>query len=413
MEDSVLDDLVDFLQTYDDLTLPASLMLNSDNDLATSTFVPAANSPIKPPPARMGDSDGPTKARPQRSKDAIRRSEYRKRQKAEKEALRQEINDLSAKLDKLQSSSGEGGSSPTTDAALSTCLWRAIASRQKEHRRAAEDEQSHLRAIITSHATLIQDLCGFLCKRTHDKTIASDEFGSAPRLQKRMRLEATDSVLFEMFLQELKTLYYQTDHVLSTCKMVSAFDMPVITKHKDGTTEYYEHAERQVLPLSFERVFRSIWHIAQLQHRQEDREIYEGVEDPENTMAMKYRITSRRMGETVSLLQRIVMRQYPEKNRVVAVWKVFTEGEGLFRGMHSDKTGWAVLRPSTNEAGACTGTILDTCFRLVPMHFSNMSTCAPVVKEFTDMVIHTEEEESQHVRQGLENMLLDDELGLL
>ncbi|CEG44785.1 uncharacterized protein PHALS_01122 [Plasmopara halstedii] len=411
MEDFVLDELLDFLQASDELTLPAALMLdNEKSEFESIDMAPIPNSPalayIAPAPSRVSQ----TEVRTQRSKDAIRRSEYRKRQKAEKEALRQEINDLSAKLDKLQNSSGEEISSPTTDAALSTCLWRAIACRQNEHRRAAEDEQSYLRAAITSRAKLIEDLRGFLQKRAYEGTIANGDFGDAPPLQKRMRLEATDSALFETFLQELNTVYLQTDYAVSMCELAAGSDMPLITKHKDGAIESYQHAERQLMPFKFEPASRFIWQMAQLKHRQEDREIYEGVEDPENTMAIKFRITSRQMGEAVSLLQRVVIRRYQEKNRVVAVWRVFTEGEGLFRGMHSDETGWGVLRPSTTEAGICTGTIFDIYYRQVPMHFSHSLTCTPVVNEFTKLVINIGEEENQIVQQGLENMLLDDEL---
>ncbi|ETK81465.1 hypothetical protein L915_13035 [Phytophthora nicotianae] len=421
MDDFVLDELVDFIQASDELALPAALTLESLDPnglladsgsllgssipdlLPLETFPTLSN--IAPAPSNAQKSNKPvvaTEQQRQRSKDAIRRSEYRQRQKAEKEALRRETDELSAKLDKLQDS---GSLSPSTDVALSSCLWKAIASRQKQHREAAEQEQSHLRAAISSRATLIDDLCGFLKKRVHDGSITSGEFGDTPRVQKKMRLEPTDSTLFETFIQELHTVYLQTDEVINACEMA---ETPSITKHKDGATEYYQHAERQTMPFKFKQTCNSVWHLAQLKHRQEDREIYEGVEDPENTMAMKFRVTSRRMGETVSLLQRVVVRRYQEINRVVVVWKVFTEGEGLFRGMHSDETGWGVIRPSTTSDA--TGTILDTCFRNVPMHFSNSSTCTPVVNEFTDMVVNTGEEENKTVMQALEKMLLDDAL---
>ncbi|KAF4035093.1 hypothetical protein GN244_ATG12863 [Phytophthora infestans] len=424
MDGFVLDELMDFIQASDELALPTALTLgdldqntllgdtgslfdSSVPDLLPLETIPTLSN-IAPAPTSSDNAKPPavaTEQHRQRSKDAIRRSEYRKRQKAEKEALRREIDELSARLDKLQDAPGDGSLSPSTDDALSSCLWKAIASRQKDHRDAAEEEQLHLRAAITSRATLIEDLCGFLRKRVHDGSITNSEFEDAPRLQKRMRLEPTDSALFETFIQELHTVYLQTDEVTKACEQA---ETPSITKHKDGATEYYQHVERQTMPFKFQQTCNSVWHLAQLKHRQEDREIYEGVEDPENTMAMKFRVTSRRMGETVSLLQRVVVRRYQEISRVVVVWKVFTEGEELFRGMHSDETGWGVIRPSTTSDA--TGTILDTCFRNVPMHFSNSSTCTPVVNEFTDMVVRTGEEENFTVMKALEKMLLDDAL---
>ncbi|KAG7384950.1 hypothetical protein PHYPSEUDO_002096 [Phytophthora pseudosyringae] len=430
MDDLVLDELMDFIQASDALALPTaltfddlgqtgqlagagSLLGSSVPDLLPLEIIPTL--PNIAPATGTSDSEGPKEApvvatehQRQRSKDAIRRSEYRKRQKEEKNALRREIDDLSAKLDKLQDAPGVGGVSPSTDAVLSSCLWKAIASRQGDHRQAAEEEQLRLRAAISSRATLIDDLCGFLKKRVHDGALADGGFGDAPRLQKRMRLEPTDSALFETFIQELHTVYLQVDEAVAACELSSATDTPSISKHTDGGTEYYQHADRQTMPFKYKQTCHSMWQLAQLQHRQEDRELYEGVADPENTMAMKFRITSRRMGETVSLLQRVVVRRFQECNRVVVVWKVFTEGEGLFRGMHSDETGWCVVRPSINCAVA--GTILDTCFRHVPMHFSNSSTRAPVVNEFTDLVVTTGEEESQTVLKALEKVLLDDAL---
>ncbi|EGZ09025.1 hypothetical protein PHYSODRAFT_318805 [Phytophthora sojae] len=378
MDDLVLDELMDFLHAPDELTLPTAFTLGDglDDDL----LLPDTDS-------LLGFLD---------LEDAERRSIYRQKQKAEKEALRREIDELSAKLDKLQDSPRDGSLSPSTDLALSSCLWKAIASRQKEHREAAEEEQLHLRAAISSRATLINDLTGFLKKRVHDGVIANGDSTDAPR-HKRIRLEPTDSALFETFVQELHTVYLQTDEVAAACDFETS-DAPSITKKKDGNTEYYQHADRQTLP--FKQVCHSVWYLAQLKHRQEDRVIYEGLDDPENTIALKFRITSRRMGEKVSLLQRVVVRRFQKVNRVVVVWKVFAEGEGLFRGMHSDENG-------CNET---TGTILDTCFRHVPTHFSSSASCTPVVNEFTDMIVSTGEEENQTVMKALEKMLLDDTL---
>ncbi|KAL3670914.1 hypothetical protein V7S43_004099 [Phytophthora oleae] len=420
MDNFVLDELVDFIQASDELALPTALTLaDFDQDGLSTSAGPLLDSSVPgllpldtmPTLTNIAPATSPivaTNQHKQRSKDAIRRSEYRKKQKAEKEALRREIDELSAKLDKLQESSDDGGVSPSTDAALSSCLWKAIASRQKEHREAAEEEQLNLRAAISSRATMIGDLREFLKKRVHDGAITNADFGEAPRLQKRMRLEPTDSALFETFIQEIHGVYLQTDEVVRACELSLTTETPSITKHKDGGIEFYQHVDRQTLPFRFKQTCHSIWHLAQLKHRQEDREIFEGVEDPENTMALKFRITSRRMGETVSLLQRVVARRFQEVDRIVIVWKVFTEGEGLFRGMHSDETGWCVARPSTTASA--TGTVLDTCFRHVPMHFRSSSKCEPVVDEFTKLVVSTGEEENKTVFEALEKMLLDDAL---
>ncbi|CAH0493212.1 unnamed protein product [Peronospora farinosa] len=424
MDDLVLDELVDFFQTSDEFALSTAVTCD---DLHQDDFYPDVESlldpfmptllPLEPipvdnavtpvMPASANSERLTVQQQQRRSKDAARRSEYRKRQKEEKDSLRKEIDELSAKLDKLQDSTDAGRTSPSTDGALLNYLWKSIASRQKNHLENAEKEQQQLRAAISSRTTLIENMCGLLKKRLHDGSVANDEFGDTPRLKKRMLLTPTDSALFHTFIRELHTVYLQTDEVITACNSSMTKKFPAITRFKDKETEYYQEADRQTLPFKYKQICQSLWHWAQLKHRQEDREIYETMEDPGNIIAMKFRITSRRMGETVSLLQRTAARRFQEVNRVVVVWKVFSEGEGLFQGMHSDETGWCVVRPSTDSSMG--GTILETCIRRVPMHFTSLMTYTPVINEFTDLVFATGDEENKSVLKALETMSLDAE----
>ncbi|CAH0519013.1 unnamed protein product [Peronospora belbahrii] len=436
MDDSVLDELVNFFQMSDDFALPSVLSFDSppqmddaittDADLALDPST--SNIPlIEPIPVvferhnqmttqvasntfQLGSSIVPaakTIHQPQhRSKDAIRRSEYRKRQKEEKESLRNEIDKLSTKLVKLQDSTKANSSLLFTDAALSSCLWKAIATRQEQRRRAAEKEQVHLRAAILSRAGLIEDLCGFLKKRLYDGTMENDEFGDLSRHKKRMRLKVTDSTLFETFITELYTIYLRTDDVFTACDLsLAAPSLPVAKANKDECG-FSQRVSRQILPFNFQQTCCLLWHIAKLKHQEQDRVSYEDVNDPDNIIATKIRISSPRMGESVSMLQRAVVRRFHEINRVVIVWKVFSEGEGLFRGMHSDSTGWCIIRPTTNRS--TTGTVVETCLRYVPMHLSNSSTRAPVVNEFTELVVEQADEENVSIFKTLEMLLLDD-----
>eukprot|EP00644_Phytophthora_capsici_P006571 jgi/Phyca11/118395/e_gw1.36.376.1 len=102
-----------------------------------------------------------------------------------------------------------------------------------------------------------------------------------------------------------------------------------------------------------------------LLRQEEGRELYEGVEDPENTIALKFRLSTRLpTGSITSAVQRVVGRQYKEKDRAVGVWRSFTEGEGGFQGMHSDETGWCVIKRTTDGKA-----LLDIFIRNIPMHF--------------------------------------------
>ncbi|CAH0477699.1 unnamed protein product [Peronospora belbahrii] len=401
--------LLNFFQMSDDFALPSVLSFDSppqmddaittDADLALDPST--SNIPlIEPIPVvferhnqmttqvasntfQLGSSIVPaakTIHQPQhRSKDAIRRSEYRKRQKEEKESLRNEIDKLSTKLVKLQDSTKANSSLLFTDAALSSCLWKAIATRQEQRRRAAEKEQVHLRAAILSRAGLIEDLCGFLKKRLYDGTMENDEFGDLSRHKKRMRLKVTDSTLFETFITELYTIYLRTDDVFTACDLsLAAPSLPVAKANKDECG-FSQRVSRQILPFNFQQTCCLLWHIAKLKHQEQDRVSYEDVNDPDNIIATKIRISSPRMGE---------------------------KGEGLFRGMHSDSTGWCIIRPTTNRS--TTGTVVETCLRYVPMHLSNSSTRAPVVNEFTELVVEQADEENVSIFKTLEMLLLDD-----
>ncbi|KAG7393996.1 hypothetical protein PHYBOEH_005951 [Phytophthora boehmeriae] len=422
MDPGILDELVDFLQTSEELAFPTAFALNEEDQkdlfVETAELLSSPTPDIVPPDSPFGTqaSGGESsrgrdqskeKQRKPRSKDAIRRSLYRERQKREKEELRREIDELSNQLAKLESCNGNTLLPQATDMALSNCLWKAIATRQHERRRAAEDEQQRLRTAINSRASLIEDLCGFMRKRVNDGPITNGDFEDMPRVHKRMRLEPTDSALFDTFIQELHAVYSQADRVIKECEAELSSGSISITKHKEGSTEYYQRTDRISLPFNFQQTCHSMWRMAYLKHRQVDREMYDGMEDPDNTIAMKFRVTNQRMGETVSLLQRVVVRRFAEPNRVVVVWKVFAEGEGVFRGMHSDETGWCIARPSTSSLS---GTILDICDRQVPMHFSSSTSKEPVVNEFTQMVLSTGEEENLTAKAGLEKMLLDDAL---
>ncbi|KAF4027992.1 hypothetical protein GN244_ATG20353 [Phytophthora infestans] len=109
------------------------------------------------------------------------------------------------------------------------------------------------------------------------------------------------------------------------------------------------------------------------QHHQRDRKDYDGVEDSDSTVALKYRvIRTLASGTTVSVVQRLVGRRFIEQNRVVGIWKTYTEGEGAFRGMHSTQTGWSCLRPMPDGSG----TVGEVCVRQNPVLFNASPSAA-------------------------------------
>ncbi|KAG2880863.1 hypothetical protein PC116_g22320 [Phytophthora cactorum] len=86
-----------------------------------------------------------------------------------------------------------------------------------------------------------------------------------------------------------------------------------------------------------------------------------------------------------SALQHVLTRQDGEEGRVVLVWKIFTEGEGEFAGLHSDEVGWAVVSAATSQGLSNPSTVLQNCMPYKPMHLSR--TCEAMEKLFTRLIL--------------------------
>ncbi|RLN80929.1 hypothetical protein BBJ28_00003399 [Nothophytophthora sp. Chile5] len=418
-----LEEIVSFLHSCDQPAFPLSLGLDDVNPEAllidTAALLPPslASNPLNSDTKQVTNSKAkPTPREVLRSKDAVRRRVYREQQKQEREQLHRQVAELSAELASIQAANEDPTTWRPTEQKLSNCLWKAIASRQREGRRAAEDQQRRLHAAIGARATLIADLNGLLRQRIRDTNVLDydsqdgeeDIDGSSYR-HKRMRLEAPDAALYETYLHKLDVIYAQTDEVFASCGVDSISGSSHRSKHirkMTGGTEYFEYVDKQLLPFDFRKTCRSIWQVANLQHRQQDRQLYRGVTDSENTSAVKFRVTSHQNGPAVSLLQRVVVRRYEEPDRVVLVWSVLTEGEGCFKGLHCEETGWCRVRPASSSSEA--GTIMEECVRHVPMHFSNAIAKEPIVGQFTEMVLSTGEENNQEVLHAMDKLLLDE-----
>ncbi|KAF1795013.1 hypothetical protein GQ600_11957 [Phytophthora cactorum] len=151
--------------------------------------------------------------------------------------------------------------------------WRMLAERQLAARMAAEAEQRRLCEAASSRAVLLEQFQDLMNQRIDE----SDDFIILQH--KRIRLELTDDAIFSAYIDELDGVYTQTDEALRS------------------------------------------------------RQLYKGVDDPDNTVAFKFRITTRlASGKIASVLQRVAIRRYEKNERMVIIWRLFTEGEGAFFG---------------------------------------------------------------------------------
>ncbi|RLN80926.1 hypothetical protein BBJ28_00003396 [Nothophytophthora sp. Chile5] len=341
-----------------------------------------------------------TKHEHRRAKDRTRRRVYLERRKRERGVLRHQVVELSAKLQTLEETKD--------DAELPTSIWMAIAQRQMNAVQAAKAQQCQLRAAISARTAIIEELSGLVRNRLHD-VVPMEEANEELYRRKRVRVNASDTMIFEGYLQELDAVYAQTDAAFQECatnsatRQIGSFQA---TRKTDGVTEYFQLYDTQLLSFDYMQTCRSAWTSVVRFRCEEDREFYKEVEDPANTMAMKFRIAG---DQTVPpLLQRSVARRYQETDRTVFVWRALTEGEGVFAGLHADETGWCVIRPCT--AFSETGTILETCIRQVPMHLEGAAGLEAVSMRFADVVLSSGTEDAVETVSKLERVLLDEAL---
>uniref|UniRef100_M4BU09 M96 mating-specific protein family n=1 Tax=Hyaloperonospora arabidopsidis (strain Emoy2) TaxID=559515 RepID=M4BU09_HYAAE len=348
-----------------------------------------------------------------RTRDAIRRSTYRKKQKAQRTALHDQVKTLSSQLALLQKRVNgtivQGG--PKQDHLL---MWKALADRQLQAKLLAEEQHGRYLEAVEHQSMLIQELGALVRKRIRDE----QQEGSGSCLVKKARCESPDRALYETYIKKLDEVYAQTDRILEASAVntslstsdendeLKVFYLPSKRAVKDAT--YHEFVGKSTTPFSFDRVQAHIDSACRLDKLTGRTEVL-GDWIPNNTTILKYQGSV--PGCRGKIVQLHVARKYFEGRRIVIVWKKFTEGEGDCAGMHADETGWCVLQPSFSSVEGCAGTQLESVTRFVPMNFSFVVSGAKE-KLFTDAIIKAEEEMCQTCLKTLEEVLLDDTVGV-
>ncbi|GMF13428.1 unnamed protein product [Phytophthora lilii] len=335
-----------------------------------------------------------------KSKDAQRRSMYRAREKKLREDLRRQVNALSVKLELLQKRKASGVFENEGRSSVPLSMWKALSIQQKGARLEAEAEYHRLRAAVEVRCAMITDLKDFVRRRVTEARLAQEIFTCTTTTftAKRARLTSSDAVLYDAFSQQLDGLYAQTDKIMRDSSMDSITDGAMMfrpTRKTQHNVEFFEYAFKQTTPLELSQARCALWQVAHMLHRQEGREVYKspGYSDDPNTIALKFHIGSH-PASSITLSEHIIIRRYDEEDRTVLVWRSLTEGAKSLTGMHSDKTGWCILRSFE------LGTIKETYVRQVPIHFSRTHTKEDISK-FTILIHRSSEEDGIAIAQGL------------
>ncbi|GMF24370.1 unnamed protein product [Phytophthora lilii] len=406
MED---EQLLRFLATAD---APADLKLEEVDSQKLLADTEALLQSLRPEASVPGD-----KRAAAREKAGQRRDAYRRRLKAEWASLRQQDAELSARLAKLQQLKAAEATQTAPGDSLALGAWRAVAMRQYESRMEAEALQKRLQAAVNSRAVMIQDLETVLRKRLREVETAVTE--DVPEvMEKKARLGTKDATLYTTYFDNLDALYERIDEVF---REVGVHPTPggILsgrpTRKMDGKTEYFETIGVGKVPFNFQRTCDAVWELASVPHRLEGRRVFNGLPDPENSMALQFLSPLKREnGEILKLRTYHVARRYIEKSRMVLVWRALCEVDGEFPGLNSDETGWCIVHTPVSDAHMFadpTTTLVQACIRMVPMHFQDgTSEKEGTVDQFMELLVKTGEEDHQEIERMMERLLLDDAL---
>ncbi|OWZ08602.1 hypothetical protein PHMEG_00018824 [Phytophthora megakarya] len=319
----------------------------------------ASNSSSEEEQTKSSRVTGTKRSSSDESTAAKRRQIYRQRAKSERESLRYEVAQLSTRLSVLMVEFRKKNSNRTNNT-NSISMWKTIALCRQTERQQAEDERNKLQSAVETQRFFIQQFRMLLLQQLSQNPICDQVVQHCTVEQKK------DRVIFRAQMAELDANYSCSDDIFSANEVALMGEKVIkeIATNPDGTVKCVQYRGMEEYPFEFQPARASVWEIYHFYNQQKDREVYTDVTNPDNTYAFKFRVTRQLAKDTsVSLLVRLVIRRYSLKNQMVIVWRTFTEGEGIFSGMHCSDSGWTRVRSFE------TGTTMEMYVKLVPMSF--------------------------------------------
>ncbi|KAG1687215.1 hypothetical protein DVH05_005329 [Phytophthora capsici] len=326
---------------------------------------------------------------------AKRRQRHRQQLKQERETLKIQATELSSQLQELQAAQAEreerqGGS-------LTYGAWRAIAVRQLERRVQAEQQQKLLRAELVGSA-----------RRIHEMNVQLHDVLQGTRKMSfgwvETNVDASGEELFKTMLSELDSHYARTDEVFQGLEFKTAGPAmySLARKWQDGV-QYLDSADRMELPHGFEQTVSAMTTL--MMSDQEAIMKYGQTQETNETVRFKYHAKYQFKPEQFANVDLYgAARKYQEKDRIVFVWRCFTEGRGEVEGFNSNETMWMVIRPGESEAeGTCGSTVIECYSRLVPMGFGE---CDQDMDKFLKFLVKMGTDESIEMMKMMEKLLI-------
>ncbi|KAG2789919.1 hypothetical protein Pcac1_g1285 [Phytophthora cactorum] len=399
LDEVLLDDIVGLLDFNGSLTPRLS---TGDGDALTAALFSDNTGPASPSTG-SDDSAKPNKQSRKREREKTRQRRYRQRIRDSRDELQRQVGELSKELLQLiKVAVMRKEMQMSTDILKNTSQWVSETVRQREQRALSEAEQKRLLAAVNYQASYIEGLRQVVGNRLNGNGVPFGTGNSFHRYTNVPALHSMTSPLYTMYLQQLEGSYARVDGVMSACGLMTMPETTINSTHRrkaDGEVAYFQHVNKVVLPFSFHKVCEAIW---TARHEQAEPAFggYEMV--PDDDIFINSRVlTSLNVG---TLAQRFVSRCYKEENRLVLVWKMSSEGQGDFRGLHAEETAWMSVR------GTPTGVMMEVCVQQVPMRFNKGTSHEPATAMFHNVLHESLEADKNEMLRNLERLLLDDVL---
>lgn len=347
----------------------------------------------------------------QRELSAKRKRAHRERVKLEMEELNAQVAALERELRALEGSRVSSG--PDSSQRKRSEVWRELATRHQERRRAAERLNEQLKRKIARNGALLGDLARVPTAHCweHNQSLATQ--CCSPRG------DFFDSSLLIGFAQELDAIYARTDEVMLRRGRFPSEPEDLwshsVTRHCDRATqsELFEIVDSFVLPFAYSKASPALWlSMAQIYATDPGLLETEAIEHPARTIAVHYRIYGNPRDASCMSCS-FVFRQYIERDRTVLVWRALSEGqEGSMAGVATDETGWSVLH--SMPSGCCFsmdgegGTVMNTFVRMTPLvsDVAKGRGRALDLESFVSKVISSVSEDGDAISRLMDGLLL-------
>ncbi|KAG1712576.1 hypothetical protein DVH05_000318 [Phytophthora capsici] len=385
-DEVLFDDIVGLLDSSEPLTPRAFEDESTDPAVVFTAPAPGHNAVQ----ASTNPTDGAKtdKQKQKRELEKTRQRRYRQKMKDIRDELQQQVDELTQELHQFTQRKFRKTQlkAPHRSRQLTSSCWALAADRQRQQRVMSEEEHKKLLAAVKQQAEYIKEL--------------QRAAGDVPYFVHTPTKQFMTCALYTNYLQQLEGCYARVDRVLNDYSMAS---LPTTTynsiqrRQDDGEVAFFLHLNKVALPYSFGKTCEVLWTVTQ---KQEEPAYGDYEIAPDDGVFIKSRVLwSLNVGR---VSQRLISRFYKEKDRLVLVWKMSSEGEGAFSGLHAEETAWMIVRPTA------TGVMLEVCIQQVPMRLSVSSTKEPDVAKFHNLLQESLEQDKKNMVMSLMKLLLED-----